>query len=404
MTVQVNEFENLGYNDLKDREKGYNNFINFLSKYWNLHWLNNSKTSKKKKFVVNIPSTFSLKENSDETLKCLELIFSYRQFIKEKELFLNFSKCQKIDVSSSLVLLIILFNFRTGINGLKLGGNLPLNNDAKAVLYEVGFLKFFFQNLYKEISNNIFTKIKSLDLIVGGSTEIPFIKISSIREHLILSTLTDVCSTITDFIDKNLLLTPTGKSSINRVVGELLTNFKEHLGKFSQFFISTFLSENGIITISFVGLGDTIYKSLKDNSTTDIKKILEEFNKEFKEENKGVEFDEELYWTLLSLQIGISKELEGENEKCRGRGMTSMLNFFFNTEISPICIPEMTIISGHTKITFDKNDKNYYNYEKGVICFNEEFDLKKKQDIKKIKKLKQEFLGTLISMDFILKN
>ena len=61
--------------------------------------------------------------------------------------------------------------------------------------------------------------------------------------------------------------------------------------------------------------------------------------------------------------------------------MTSMLNFFFNTEISPICIPEMTIISGHTKITFDKNDKNYYNYEKGVICFNEEFDLKKKQDI-----------------------
>ncbi|WP_187106069.1 hypothetical protein [Fusobacterium polymorphum] len=48
MTVQVNEFENLGYNDLKDREKGYNNFINFLSKYWNLHWLNNSKTSKKK--------------------------------------------------------------------------------------------------------------------------------------------------------------------------------------------------------------------------------------------------------------------------------------------------------------------------------------------------------------------
>jgi len=369
MTVQVNEFENLGYNDLKDREKGYNNFINFLSKYWNLHWLNNSKTSKKKKFVVNIPSTFSLKENSDETLKCLELIFSYRQFIKEKELFLNFSKCQKIDVSSSLVLLIILFNFRTGINGLKLGA-----------------------------------KIKSLDLIVGGSTEIPFIKISSIREHLILSTLTDVCSTITDFIDKNLLLTPTGKSSINRVVGELLTNFKEHLGKFSQFFISTFLSENGIITISFVGLGDTIYKSLKDNSTTDIKKILEEFNKEFKEENKGVEFDEELYWTLLSLQIGISKELEGENEKCRGRGMTSMLNFFFNTEISPICIPEMTIISGHTKITFDKNDKNYYNYEKGVICFNEEFDLKKKQDIKKIKKLKQEFPGTLISMDFILKN
>lgn len=61
MTVQVNEFENLGYNDLKDREKGYNNFINFLSKYWNLHWLNNSKTSKKKKFVVNIPSTFSFK-------------------------------------------------------------------------------------------------------------------------------------------------------------------------------------------------------------------------------------------------------------------------------------------------------------------------------------------------------
>jgi hypothetical protein len=291
-----------------------------------------------------------------------------------------------------------------GINGLKLGGNLPLNDDAKAVLYEVGFLKFFFQNLYKKISNNIFNKIKSLDLIVGGSTEIPFIKISSIREHLILSTLTDVCSTITDFIDRNLLLTPTGKSSINRVVGELLTNFKEHLGKFSQFFISTFLSENGIITISFVGLGDTIYKSLKDNSTTDIKRILEEFNKEFKEENKGVEFDEELYWTLLSLQIGISKELEGENEKCRGRGMTSMLNFFFNTEISPICIPEMTIISGHTKITFDKNDKNYYNYEKGIICFNKEFDLKKKQNIQKIKKLKQEFPGTLISMDFILKN
>lgn len=403
MTVSVKIIDDLNYEILKKRKIGYNKFVDFLSNYWKLCWLNNSRKSRKIKFIVDVPIIFSLKENPNESLKCLEILFSYRQFIGKKELFLNFSKCKKIDVSSSLLFLIILFNFRAGPYEFSLSGNLPKSKSAKMVLYEVGFLKFFFQNFYKEFKN-YYSNIKSLDLIVGGSTEIPFIQIPSIGNHLIISTLIDVCSTISDFIDKNLPLTTIGKNSINRVVGELLTNFKEHLGNFSQFFISTFLSEKNIITISFIGLGDTIYKSLKDNSTDDIKKILEKFNEEFKEENKESEFDEELYWTLLALQLGISKELEGNNEKCRGRGMTSMLNFFFNTEISVNYVPEMTIISGRIKINFDKNDKKYYNNEKGIICFNDNLDLKKIQNSKKIQRLKEEFPGTLISMDFILKN
>ena len=402
MPLAVEEIENIEPETLKKREKGYNQFINFMSNYWDLHWLSHSRKAKKNKFTVEIPVNFSLKENPEESLKCLKLLFSYRQFINKKELFLNFSKCEKIDVSSSLLLLIILFNFRAAPFELSLSGSLPASESAKIVLFEIGFLKFFFQDFYKE-NSNYGTNIKSLDLIVGGVTEIPFMQIPNIRNHLIVSTITDVCSTITDFIDKNLSLTITEKTSVNRVVGELLTNFKEHLGKFSQFFISTFLSEQNIITISFIGLGDTIYKSLKEHSTDDIKRILEKFNEEFKETNKEIEFNEELYWTLLALQLGISKELQGNNEACRGRGMTSMLNFFFNTDISTNYVPEMTIISGHIKINFDKNDKKYYNSEKGIISFNDTLNLKEIQNSKKIQKLEEEFPGTLISMDFILK-
>ena len=97
MTVSVKIIDDLNYEILKKRKIGYNKFIDFLSNYWKLCWLSNSRKSRKIKFIVDVPIIFSLKENPNESLKCLEILFSYRQFIGKKELFLNFSKCKKID-------------------------------------------------------------------------------------------------------------------------------------------------------------------------------------------------------------------------------------------------------------------------------------------------------------------
>ena len=134
MTVSVKIIDDLNYEILKKRKIGYNKFIDFLSNYWKLCWLSNSRKSRRIKFIVDVPIIFSLKENPNESLKCLEILFSYRQFIGKKELFLNFSKCKKIDVSSSLLFLIILFNFRAGPYEFSLSGNLPKSKSAKMVL------------------------------------------------------------------------------------------------------------------------------------------------------------------------------------------------------------------------------------------------------------------------------
>ena len=39
MPLAVEEIENIEPETLKKREKGYNQFINFMSNYWDLHWL-----------------------------------------------------------------------------------------------------------------------------------------------------------------------------------------------------------------------------------------------------------------------------------------------------------------------------------------------------------------------------
>ena len=74
--------------------------------------------------------------------------------------------------------------------------------------------------------------------------------------------------------------------------------------------------------------------------------------------------------------------------------------------------PQMTIISGKTQIIFSEEykmqlvqfteDKAFGTGEKQIIAFNKDNDIYQPSDFNNVKKLKQYFPGTVISLKFYL--
>lgn len=252
-----------------------------------------------------------------------------------------------------------------------------------------------------------------LQLVAGGETNLEFKRIQNIANEIQFDYFFDCCNHITNFFDNclkksNCLLNPEGKNAVNRLVGEILTNLKEHLGKrFSQYFIIGFFKKNknvGEVNLEFINFGDTFYEGLKENSTKDMLKILNLYSAEYRKYNNEFtdSFTEEMFWTQLALQTSISRKYLKDSSDIRGTGTVSLLDSFFDLKCNDEFIPKFCLISGSSKIKFDIMDKKYYN--DGILIFNKENDILLKQNSENIIKLSEFFPGTIISLNFTLKN
>lgn len=161
-------------------------------------------------------------------------------------------------------------------------------------------------------------------------------------------------------------------------------------------------------------MGKTIYEGLKYDSSEETKKRLDYFlekNHQFLSPNRN----EEMACTVLALQEGISRlrDRNIEGYETRGTGTVSLiqnLNLIGKREDGQN--PEMTIISGGTYIKFDgrykmkakkfKDDPVFGTGEKKIIAFNRENDIYKPPDNVNVRKLEENFPGTVISLRFYL--
>ena len=114
------------------------------------------------------------------------------------------------------------------------------------------------------------------------------------------------------------------------------------------------------------------------------------------------DFTEEMFWTQLALQESVSRKYVKDAGENRGTGTVSMLDFFFNLDEEKNFVPQLTLISGYTKIRFDINDKKYYN--DNMLIFNNEKNIFNKQNQENILKLEEFFPGAVITLDFTLNN
>ena len=159
----------------------------------------------------------------------------------------------------------------------------------------------------------------------------------------------------------------------------------------------------------FFNLGNTFYEGLKNNSTPDIKEILEQLSKAYEEMGAPFNrvFTEENLWTQMTLHKSISRKYLKDKNNNRGTGSIRLLNFFFDISKNEENNlknqqPRMSLISGKTKIQFDISERKYYNENEGTIIFNESDYIFDKQNSKNISSTEVFYPGAIISLNFIL--
>jgi len=345
--------------------------------------------------IIEIPSIFSLITNPEESIQTLKKIFTAIQNEKVQELFLDYSKCEELGLCASSVTDIIILNgikYRRIINKpLNTRGNVPKSKEAREIFIISGLVKHLG---ISKIENKNTVRLDIIKNEVQGK-------------------MTDK---IIQYYDKclntqNYQLTAQGKSKFAHMIGEVLDNVNQHAGELATWYASGHFNidkdrKDGKCRLVLFDFGDSIYEGLNREDTTEYtKKLLRDKTKEhYNIFNK--KWNEEPLWMLYVLQYNVSrKRVDVEDD--RGKGTIKLINNFMhigkNMEGNN---PIMAILSGNGYILFDSTytlkEKMVNDKQIPIIAFNEENDLSKKPDSKYVKRIDENFPGTMISMEFYL--
>lgn len=345
--------------------------------------------------IIEIPSIFSLITNPEESIQTLKKIFTAIQNEKVQELFLDYSKCEELGLCASSVTDIIILNgikYRRIINKpLNTKGNVPKSKEAREIFIISGLVK------HLGISKIENKNTVRLDIIKNEEQ----------------GKMTDK---IIQYYDKclntqNYQLTEQGKSKFAHMIGEVLDNVNQHAGELATWYASGHFNidkdrKDGKCRLVLFDFGDSIYEGLNREDTTEYtKKLLRDKTKEhYNIFNR--KWNEEPLWMLYVLQYNVSRKRVDIDDD-RGKGTIKLINNFMhigkNMEGNN---PIMAILSGNGYILFDSTytlKEEIVNGKKmPIIAFNEENDLSKKPDSKYVKRIDENFPGTMISMEFYL--
>ncbi|MGL5963506.1 MAG: hypothetical protein ACRCZ2_03775 [Fusobacteriaceae bacterium] len=292
------------------------------------------------------------------------------------------------------------------------------NKDLDILIYKIGIITLLklesfpdkISNYIEELKVEIATKnIKTLPFLIGGKTQIEFLPDLALvkRTAKYISDHTKFGTEVVNFLNQCLestevILSVKGKNRFKGMLGELATNSFEHLGPtMSQLYCTGYYtideSDVGNGSIVFYNFGNTIYESLKYDSTENIKIKLEELSKQhcFDED-----FSEENLWTVAALQPKISRKFDEKIKNERGTGTIRLIEGF--KQFSGNDNKKMTIISGKTQIIFDNSDITSYNEQSERIAFNEMNSLEERPLSEYVKNLKHSFPGTIIMIQYCL--
>ncbi len=345
--------------------------------------------------IIEIPSIFSLITNPEQTIQTLKKIFTAIQNEKINELFLDYSKCEELGLCASSVTDIIILNaikYRKMINKpLNPRGNIPKSDEARKIFIISGLIKHL--GISKVEDKNIIR----LDIIKNEEQGKMTDKIIQYYDRCLNT--------------QNYQLTVQGKSRFAHMIGEVLDNVNQHAGELATWYASGHFNidknrKDGKCRLVLFDFGNSIYEGLNREDTTEYtKKLLRDKTKEhYNIFNK--KWNEEPLWMLYVLQYNVSRKRIDINDD-RGKGTIKLINNFMNIgKNMDGNNPKMAILSGNGYILFDSTytlkEENVNGQNIPIIAFNEENDLSKKPDSKYVKRIDENFPGTMISMEFYL--
>ena len=394
---------------LKQKVLRLNGTLNFFEEKLfsrkEIRYLKSNKI-KDEKIHFKVPKIFSFIENPDEAFDFIKNIFKCRY--EEKEILIDISQCEEIGMCAlfifDYILLMILdekeqnqtiwyvFSKDENINKFFIDAGISgyIDNDSDSFKKKRERLKEIKLKLLKTKMGNNGKTNKLIRLLLKTQKIDSIINLEqTIREFL------DDC--LNDF---GYRLNELGERVIEKIVSEWISNCKNHLKNFCEYYCTGSLSYEegtGICNLVLVNFGETIKESIDNSDTTTIGRAT--FEKITKIQNYDSEFTEENGTVLASIQRRVSR-LKTENNT-RGTGFPQIMDFFSQLS-DDVKKSKMTIISGSTQIKFAKSEYLRYN-EEGEIYFNEAKNPIEKPNKENVINIKNNFPGTLISIKFVFK-
>ena len=339
---------------------------------------------------IDIPEVFSFSKNAYDTINVIkEIAYAARN---EYSIFLNHENCKEIDLAASLVMDTIIMEYRNVCKKLKqkinFSGKLSKYSNINDILRFSGIVHNL--NIEKTRDNSRF---KLLPLTKNEESGTMTTKIIEYYSSCLKT--------------KGYGLTEEGENYFSTMIEEVISNCSDHGGENVQWFaLGHFITQDGECNLTIFDFGDTIYEGLKNKTlyqkTANKLEYLTSFHKKMFHRT-----DEELLWTLFSLQHGISR-LNSAQDETRGQGTIDLIDSFQKLgrkydKDGNIQKPIMSITSGNINILFDgtytiREDENNLK----VIAFNAENSLKNEPDEKYVKNIGNYFPGTVISIKFFI--
>ncbi|MCM1048024.1 MAG: hypothetical protein NC433_06340 [Clostridiales bacterium] len=369
---------------------------------------------KKGQVSVRIPKRFSISEQPDRTINLIRKLYTVCMCENVDKIKFDHSFCEFLGLSASTIMDIILLvaiEYREKINNpLILAGTFPKDPMVRDIFLASGLPYHINANYLLGYDENNVEKFET----VSGECS------NDVRQS------GKIATKLTEYFNKcllhqNMKLRNEGISLLVTLLGEVLGNCEIHGGEHATWYTQGHYEDNrnkkyGEMQLLFLNLGNTIYQGLKDHSSEETKErlkfYLEKHNQFFSEK-----WDEEMACTVFALQEGISRLRNKEIEGYTGRG-TGTVTLIETLNLIGRCddgqMPEMTIISGSTYIKFDgqynmkmekfENDPAFGSGEKRIIAFNKENNIYEPADNAAVRKLKENFPGTVISLRIYLDN
>ncbi|MCM1039074.1 MAG: hypothetical protein NC314_12900 [Roseburia sp.] len=363
---------------------------------------------------VEIPERFSISEQPDKTINLLRWLYTIGKCDNVDRIIFDHSKCEFLGLSASTIMDIILLvaiKYREKIKKpLTLSGNFPRNPMARDVFLASG-LPYHISARHKLRYDG--PNLEKFETVSGECS-------NDVRQSGRIAT------ELTAYFNRCLLhqkmkLSDWGISLLVTLLGEVLGNCEIHGGEQATWYTQGHYEDDrnkdyGEMQLLFLNLGNTIYQGLKYNSSKETRErlayYLERHNSFLSEE-----WNEEMAYTVFALQEGISRLRDQDIEGYKGRGtgtvtLMETLNLVGRSDDGQI--PEMTIVSGRTYIKFDgqyymkkekfENDPAFGSGEKRIIAFNKENNIYKPADKEVVRRLKENFPGTVVSLRIYLGN
>lgn len=369
---------------------------------------------------ILIPQRFSITDNHTESFETLKKII-YSLFIEDTNFVtLDYKQCECTELSTQVLLDIILSNFvkfkkickrsnRHAQNIFPHFGGININNkELKELMWSVGSPA----TLGIEIRE--YKNVVKYPLCVHSIDKSTSDKLRMEQKELDTTELVDYVIMCLNKMNKR--LTSRKRDDLCTVIGEILINAEEHSTTNRRYSIGFFREDNrgndhfGLFRLVILNFGKTIYEKFKsdDCPNKDIVNKMKELSNKYTQKSlfHKNKFEEENLWTLYALQEGVTS-ISTDCYK-RGNGSIRFIDSFFNIKGNPSKdnISRMTLLSGNTQIRFDGKynivEKKINNETFKIMSFNNTGNIEDMPDSESVFHVSNYFPGTMLSVKLLL--